>query len=186
MVKIMKHNLLAGRQAGRQAGNVILRFMGFLFNAFDKIYHVSLREYKTHLIRKNNPGIRYIGWSTILENPDNIVMGVGSYVNGGELFAARDSHIRIGDNCMISYDVVIRTDMHNHNRLDIPMISQGITCADITIEDNVWIGYGAYIMPGTTIHKGAIVAAHAVVTRDVPEYSVVAGVPAKIVKSRES
>lgn len=136
------------------------------------------------MIRNHNPGIRYIGWSTVLGNPKNITIGQGSYVNGGELFAARDSHIVIGDNCMISYDVVIRTDMHNHVDLDIPMINQNITCKDIVIEDNVWIGYGAYVMPGVTIHKGSIVGAHAVVTKDIPEGSIAVGVPARVVKNR--
>ena len=159
--------------------------MGRIFYAFGKLYHLSLREYKTHQIKKNNPKIGYIGWKTILGNQNNIIMGQGSYVNGGELFAARDSHIIIGDNCMISYDVIIRTDMHNHHRLDTPMISQDITCSDIVIEDDVWIGYGAYIMPGVTIHKGAIVGAHAVVTKDIPEYGIAVGVPARVVKYRK-
>ena len=85
---------------------------------------------------------------------------------------------------MISYDVIIRTDMHNHTDLNIPMIDQNITCKDIVVEDDVWIGYGAYIMPGVTIHKGAIIGAHAVVTRDIPEYAVAVGVPAKVIKYR--
>lgn len=135
-------------------------------------------------MRKNSPGVRYIGWSTVLRNLKNISIGKGSYVNGGELYAARDSRIHIGDNCMISYNVVIRTDMHNHADLEMPMVDQNISCQDIVIEDNVWIGYGAYIMPGVTIHKGAIVGAQAVVTSDIPEYSVAVGVPAKIIKSR--
>lgn len=162
----------------------VLFLLGYVFNICAKLYHISLREYKTQMIKKHNPGIRYIGWSTVIENPKNITIGQGSYVNGGELYAARDSHIFIGENCMISYDVVIRTDMHNHDSIDIPMIDQNIICKDIVIEDDVWIGYGAYIMPGVTIHKGSIVGAHAVVTKDIQEYSVVAGVPAKVIKNR--
>lgn len=54
--------------------------------------------------------------------------------------------------------------------------------APIVIEDDVWIGEYAAIMKGVTIGKGAIVAAHAVVTKDVPAYTVVAGNPAKVVK----
>ena len=169
-------NLLAGRR--------VLYFLGCFFNACEKLYHASLREYKTQKIKKRNPGVRYIGWSTILGNPSNITVGQGSYINGGELYAARDSHIIIGDNCMISYDVVIRTDMHNHDSLNIPMINQNITCKDIIIEDDVWIGYGAYIMPGVTIHQGAIIGAHAVVTKDIPQYAIAVGVPAKVIKYR--
>ena len=168
---------------GQSLGRHVLCFLGCFFNICDKLYHASLREYKTQKIKKCNSGVRYIGWSTILGNPQKISIGEGSYVNGGELYAARDSHIIIGENCMISYDVVIRTDMHIHDSLDIPMINQDITCKDIIIEDDVWIGYGAYIMPGVTIHKGSIVGAHAVVTKSIPEYSIAVGVPAKIIKS---
>lgn len=64
------------------------------------------------------------------------------------------------------------------------MIDQDIACKDIIVEDDVWIGYGAYIMPGVTIHKGAIVGAHAVVTKDIQNYAVAVGVPAKVIKYR--
>ena len=167
-------------------GNPILYSMGFIFNCMGKIYHLALREYKTSLMKKNNPGILYIGYSTVLENYKNIHIGEGSYINGGMLYAARDSHITIGNDCMISYDVIIRTDMHNHSDVSQLMIKQNITVKDIVIEDNVWIGHGAYIMPGVTVHRGSIVAARAVVTKDVPEFSVVAGVPAKIVRIRKN
>lgn len=59
---------------------------------------------------------------------------------------------------------------------------QGITAEGITIEDDVWIGAGAVVTDGVRIGKGAVVAAGAVVTKDVPAHTVVAGVPAKIVK----
>lgn len=86
---------------------------------------------------------------------------------------------------MISYAVHMRTDMHLHDSTDIPMTSQGHIEKDIVIEDDVWIGYGAQIMSGITVGTGAIVAAGAVVTKDVPPYSVVAGVPARVIKSRK-
>ena len=56
----------------------------------------------------------------------------------------------------------------------------------ITIGDDVWIGVNAVVLPGVTIGEGAVVAAGAVVTKDVPPYSVVAGVPAKVIKKIES
>ena len=56
----------------------------------------------------------------------------------------------------------------------------------VTIEDDVWIGAGAIILPGTTIHKGAVIGAGAVVTKDVPPFSVVVGNPARIVRLLDS
>lgn len=74
--------------------------------------------------------------------------------------------------------------MENWNRatsltLNVVLISKG----PVVIEDNVWIGEHACIMPGTTIGKGSIVGANAVVTKDVPPYSLVGGVPAKLIKT---
>ena len=94
--------------------------------------------------------------------------------------------ITIGDNLLTGSNVLITDNAHGEAErelLDIapnyrPMYSKG----PVVIEDNVWIGEKASIMPGVHIGKGAIIAANSVVTHDVPAYAVVAGVPAKIVK----
>lgn len=162
----------------------VLYCMGIVFNFCTRLYRISMKVFLTEEVRKINPGIKFVGYSTVLKNAPNIHIGKGTYINGGELYAALSSSIFIGDNCMISYGVIIRTDMHNHDHIDIPMINQGVSVSDIIIEDDVWVGHGAYIMPGVTVHRGAVVGARAVVTKDVPEYAVVVGVPAKIVNYR--
>jgi acetyltransferase-like isoleucine patch superfamily enzyme len=65
-------------------------------------------------------------------------------------------------------------------------VEQGITAKGIVIEDDVWLGSGAIITDGVSIGKGAVVAAGAVVTKDVPSHTVVAGVPARIIKTIEA
>lgn len=85
---------------------------------------------------------------------------------------------------MISYNVHIRTDTHNYYNKNIPMIYQGHFEKDIVIGDDVWIGFGAQILPGVKIGDGAIIGAGAVVTKDVEPYTIVGGVPAKIIKKR--
>lgn len=65
------------------------------------------------------------------------------------------------------------------------MICQGHIHQNICIGDDVWIGYGAQVMGGVTIGSGSIVGAGAIVTKDVPEYTVVAGVPAAIISVRD-
>jgi maltose O-acetyltransferase len=91
----------------------------------------------------------------------------------------------IGNFVMIAPNVAIISSMHNHDRLDIPMIFQGATTGEkVIIEDDVWLGRNVLVMPGVRIGKGSIVAAGAVVTRDVPEYKIVGGVPARIIKDR--
>ena len=86
--------------------------------------------------------------------------------------------IEIGNNCCISKNVIIRdSNSHYINR-------EGYRCtAPIKICDNVWIGLGATILSGVTIGEGSVVAAGAVVNKDVPPRSMVAGVPARVVKT---
>lgn len=95
--------------------------------------------------------------------------------------------LKIGDNVMMGPEVMIFSRNHNIDRTDIPMIKQGDTPEmPVTIGDDVWIGARAIILPGVTVGRGAVVGAGAVVTKDVPEYAVVGGVPAKVIKYRQS
>lgn len=121
-----------------------------------------------------------------VRHPEHVFIGARSYVNGGMLAASENAKIVIGEDCMLSYDVHLRTDMHQHNRIDIPMNQQGVDEADIVIGDDVWIGYGAQIMSGVTVGSHSIVGAGAVVTHDVPEYAIVGGVPARVIRMRKS
>ena len=94
--------------------------------------------------------------------------------------------LEIGDNVMMGPDVVIMTNSHNFERIDIPMNIQGSAVPKkVVIGNDVWIGTRAIILPGTTIGNGAIIGAGAVVTKDVPEYGIVGGVPAKLIRSRK-
>lgn len=119
-----------------------------------------------------------------IRHPEHIFIGGGSYVNGGMLAASENASITIGRDCMISYNVHMRTDMHKHDRVDVPMSRQGHVEADIVIGDDVWVGYGAQVMAGVTIGSHSIIGAGAVVTHDVPEYSVAVGVPARVIRDR--
>lgn len=91
----------------------------------------------------------------------------------------------IGDNVMMGPDVMSYTQNHVTARIDIPMNEQGITEAkEITIQDDVWIGARSIILPGVCVGKGSVIAAGSVVTKDVNPYSIVGGVPAKLIKMR--
>jgi len=70
------------------------------------------------------------------------------------------------------------------DRRDMPIIAQGIRTDDITIEDDCWIGYRAILLPGVHIEHGTVVAAGAVVTKDLPPMVLAAGVPAEIIRER--
>lgn len=93
----------------------------------------------------------------------------------------------IGDNVIMAREVIINPDNHITDRIDIPMNRQGIYHNKCVIEGDVWIGARVIILAAQKniiIHKGAIIAAGAVVTKDVPPYAIVGGVPARIIKFR--
>ncbi len=92
--------------------------------------------------------------------------------------------VSIGSNVMFGPNVSIFSENHGFERTDVPMIKQTTVRKGVVIEDDVWLGTQSVILDGVTIGKGSIVAAGAIVNVNVPPYSIVAGVPAKIIKSR--
>jgi acetyltransferase-like isoleucine patch superfamily enzyme len=74
---------------------------------------------------------------------------------------------------------------HIFDRTDIPMRLQGVDRKFIRIEDDVWLGTNSVILAGVTVGRGAIVSAGSVVTKDVPQYAIVGGVPAKVIRMRK-
>jgi acetyltransferase-like isoleucine patch superfamily enzyme len=91
--------------------------------------------------------------------------------------------VEIGDRVYTSPFTQIIAVNHVFSDPEKPFVEQGITAEGIVIEDDVWLGSGCVVTDGVRIGKGAVVAAGAVVTKDVPAHTVVAGVPAKVVRS---
>jgi acetyltransferase-like isoleucine patch superfamily enzyme len=94
-------------------------------------------------------------------------------------------NITIGDNVIFGPRVNIFSENHIFNNLDIPIKNQGVEKKDTIIRNDVWIGANVSIMPGIKIGNGCVIAAGSVVTKDIPDFSVAAGVPAKIIKNRK-
>lgn len=159
-------------------------FLGKLFVFYEKVKENCKSQYNTRILfHGTDPGKGFIGGGVKFKNPDKIYVGKDTYINGGMLFA-EDGTITIGKNCLISYNVHLRTDVHNYIRKDLLINEQGNKSNDIIVEDDVWIGYGAQIMSGVKIAKGCVIGAGAVVTHNTEEYGVYVGVPAKRIKSR--
>jgi len=95
--------------------------------------------------------------------------------------------VSIGDNTMIAQNVKLIATNHYYKRKDQLIHEQDIDTEKIgiTIGNDCWIGAGAIILPGVTVGNGAVVGGNAVVTKDVPEYAVVVGNPARIIRYRE-
>lgn len=91
--------------------------------------------------------------------------------------------VTIGSHVNLAQGIVVTALNHNFGKTSLRIDEQGISTQPITIGDDVWIGANAVILPGVTIGKHVVVAAGAVVTKDVPDNSIVGGVPAKILKN---
>ena len=113
-------------------------------------------------------------------NSINISLGKNVFINAGTKMQDQGG-ITIGNNCLIGHNVVFATLNHREK----PSERRNLYCAPITVEDDVWIGANATILSGVTIGAGSIVAAGAVVTKDVARMTVVGGVPAKKIKDIE-
>lgn len=123
-----------------------------------------------------------VGQSSLIGNGSTIE--IGDYSGIGKKCVVNNAII--GSHVMMASEVIFFSANHNFEDLTKPMRLQGLTKnRTIIVEDDVWIGARAIILPSVNkIGKGAIIAAGAVVTKDVPPYAIVGGNPAKIIKFR--
>lgn len=99
-------------------------------------------------------------------------------------FIAVRGNVKIGSNTIFGPGVSIHAENHNFSDLESPIRLQGATRKGVTIGEDCWIGSKAIILDGVNIGNHVIVAAGAVVNKDVPDYAIVGGVPAKVIKMR--
>ncbi len=104
---------------------------------------------------------------------------------GQDSIIGSTAEVEIGNDVMMGPEVLIYTSNHGMEQ-GIPMRLQPLQSAPVRIGNDVWIGARCILLPGVTVHDGAVVAAGAVVTRDVPEDAIVGGVPARVLKHRGS
>jgi acetyltransferase-like isoleucine patch superfamily enzyme len=141
--------------------------------------------YLTRVIKIIQPGGNpsMIGPNLYIGNGKNIKIGAGCRINENVYL----EKVTIGNDVLIAPHVSILSRMHAFDRTDIPMSLQGYSEElGVIIADDVWIGRNVVVLPGVTIGKGAIVGAGAVVTHSVPDFAIVAGVPAKILRFRDT
>jgi acetyltransferase-like isoleucine patch superfamily enzyme len=112
-----------------------------------------------------------------------IEIGQETFIGPGVCIAG-PGDIKIGKRCLIAANSGIYANNHNFADPIEPIKYQGITRQGIVIEDDCWLGHGVVILDGVTIGQGSVIGAGAVVTKDIPPFSVAVGVPAKVVKNR--
>jgi len=99
-------------------------------------------------------------------------------------FIGAGGMITIGENVIMGQHVSLHGENHNFDRVDMPIRNQGVTRKGIVIEDDCWVGANAVFLDGAHVERGCVIAAGAVVRGEFPAYSVVAGVPARVIRSR--
>jgi len=112
-----------------------------------------------------------------------ITIGNNSYIGYNSVLLG-GGEIEIGKKVLISPGTVITTQGHLIKDMGRYMKDQPTLLAKIVIEDDVWIGANATILPGVRVGKGSVIGAGSVVTKDIPEYSIAVGIPAKVIRNR--
>lgn len=129
-----------------------------------------------------------VGKSVFVKHNAQIGAGVGLVIGDRSQLGHNcriGNNVTIGCDVLMGPDVVIMTSAHAFDEPNIPINSQGaLPIRAVTIGDDVWIGTRVIIMPGVTIGRGAVIGAGAVVTKDVPAFGIVGGVPAKLIRYR--
>jgi len=162
----------------------------FLFPLYRFLYHliasIRLNLYLLVLkfkLRKLGSNTR-IYYADMLE-PYNVSIGHHVYINKNCDILTTGSKVKIGNFVMVGPNVTFVAQDHDISDWKKPMmLSNKYKRGNITVGDDVWIGAYAIVLSGVTINRGAVVAAGAVVTKDVPPYAIVGGVPAVKIKDR--
>ena len=121
----------------------------------------------------------------LLGGPPGEGLRVGDRSNLGHwAYVGCSGYVTIGSDVLMGPRVALLAENHNLDSPHEPIKAQGVTRLPITIGDDVWLGAGCTVVGGVTVGRGSVVAAGSVVTKDVEPYSIVAGVPAQLVRSR--
>ncbi len=113
-----------------------------------------------------------------LEIGDNVGIAANAFISVR-------GNVKIGDNCIFGPDVKLFSENHIFSDTETPIYLQGATREGIEIGEDCWLGAGVTVLDGVKIGKGCVIAAGAVVNKDIPDYSIAAGVPVRVIGKRE-
>jgi acetyltransferase-like isoleucine patch superfamily enzyme len=166
--------------------NEVYRWLEMLLSLIPGFIGFNLRRVLYTRSLKSCGNVFRIGVFSRIQQPQAITIGDHVSFNDGAWIAANDNggEISIGDNTIVGPRVILHSGNHIYKDKTVPVWKQGYHFKPIVIKDDVWLGSNVTVLQGVTINKGAIVAAGSIVTKDIDEFAIVAGVPAKKIGER--
>lgn len=151
------------------------------------ILRIRIIQTRSYLARGSDieidKSVRFGRWCFFTSKGGEIVIGENTFLNTQVILNADiGGKIHISHDCMIGPRTIFRTANHKIKDINSVKREQGHAFADIFVERNVWIGANVTVLPGVTIGENSVIAAGAVVTKDIPKNCLAAGVPAIVMK----
>ena len=191
LIKIFrKSNVIAGLLELSEQHNVIFELRKLnpksRINIRNCFYYDDIRSIELKgntLIGPNNVFFIHDEENSVLKS--KLIVGENTYIGEQNNIRAAGASILIGDNCLISQQVSIVSTNHGIDKDTLMNSQKWVSKGDIIIGNDVWIGCSSQILAGVKIGEGAIIAAGSLVNKDVESYSIVGGVPAKLISYRK-
>ncbi|MTI88136.1 MAG: acyltransferase [Balneolaceae bacterium] len=161
----------------------------YFFQAFAKVE--GLVQHIKYMIRYKNKAssLKKLGkeviidYGVIISHANNVSIGDGTFIGKDTIIISRNP-VYIGSGVGIAAGCRLITWNHDINNQCLSVRNMPQTDGKIVLNDGVWLGYNVVILPGITMGKGAVAAAGAIVTKDVPPFTIVGGIPAKPIGKR--
>lgn len=169
-----------GEKVLNRMRNIMLEFQVFLLHFVGCVPSHSIRRFCYLLAGIHMGKGSVIHTGARFYDPKGVSIGADSIIGEKAVLDGR-AKINIGNHVDVASDVMIYNSQHDIHGDDFQAVS-----AEVSVKDYVFIGPRAIILPGVTIGKGAVVGAGAVVTKDVPDFAIVAGVPAQVIGERKN
>lgn len=144
--------------------------------------YLDVQSIEGHIWIKGN--VKVSQYCILCAGPGNLCIDEGVYI-GPFGYIIGNGGLEIGKNTLIAKNSTIMTESHIYKDSSVPIKFQGHELGKVQIGEDVWIGANVVILRGVAIGDGSVVSAGAVVTKDIPSYSIAAGVPAKVIRKRE-
>lgn len=159
---------------------IIFRIVNVFFRSISNFYNIVVAEISSS--RFNECGDNNIFDKNIWINQAHNIRLKSNIFIGKDVFLNAYDRIEIGNFCAIGAGSKLITANHSTIDLSLPVEKRGLLKSPIILDDNVWLGYNVIILPGVKLGKGCVVAAGSVVTKSFDNYSMIGGVPAKLIK----